>query len=228
MLWWGRSEGTPRQAQIEAADKHGLIIENTHADFYRMNSVWAPGYDGDARLDELMRDIAFCGGFGISPMIIHLTNGIAPPPVSDIGLRRLETLFEFAKAQNVTLAIENIEAVETTRYILDHYSEKHITFCYDSGHENVWANKTDWLALYGDRLAAIHLHNNYGKSDEHSDPFLGTVDWDSVLPKLRNSSYNGSITLESRYKGEADAEKLETFLENLYQSGLKLAGMLRA
>jgi sugar phosphate isomerase/epimerase len=47
-----------------------------------------------------------------------------------------------------------------------------LKFCYDSGHENCFTPGADFLAKYGDKLAALHHHDNDGSSDQHLLPFM--------------------------------------------------------
>ena len=108
-------------------------------------------------------------------------------------------------------------------YVLDNYKDKHVAFCYDTGHANLWIRGTDWLSMYADRLAAIHLHDNNGNEDEHTFPLTGTIDWIAVMEKINKSLYDGCLALETEYKGNENTEQLESFLKTSYQSGLDLA-----
>ena len=55
---------------------------------------------------------------------------------------------------------------------------------------------TDLLTLYGDRLMALHLHDNNGKEDWHALPFAGNINWNDVANKLKKIKYKGAISLE--------------------------------
>ena len=45
---------------------------------------------------------------------------------------------------------------------------------------------------------AVHMHDNSGKpnDDQHLLPFDGTIDFGRVAKRLRESAYQGPITLE--------------------------------
>ncbi len=69
--------------------------------------------------------------------------------------------------------------------------------CYDSGHDFVWSGKPyDLLKRYGDRLFAVHLHDNRGREDEHLPIGEGDVNWETVRQGIGDSAYAGSFTLE--------------------------------
>lgn len=130
------------------------------------------------------------------------------------------------RTKNQMKAFENVRTEAHLRYVLDHYQDKHIVFCYDSGHSNLWNKDIDWLSLYSNRLAAIHLHDNKGKTDEHSCPFSGTMDWKNIMHKIKESSYKGSLTLETEYRSIENVNHLQDFLATSYRSGLELGKLL--
>jgi len=124
----------------------------------------------------------------------------------------------------VILAIENVRTNEHVKYVLDNYKDSHVAFCYDTGHANLWCKETDWLSMYADRLAAVHLHDNHGYEDEHTYPMTGTVNWTRVMDIINKSPYNGCLALETEYRGNENIE-LENFLKTSYQSGIDLASI---
>lgn len=79
-------------------------------------------------------------------------------------------------------------------------------FCYDIGHANICGRNLceDILAL-DHRLAALHIHDNDGASDNHLIPFTQKVpwkrnnctDWEGVLKALRSINYRGAINFET-------------------------------
>jgi len=146
-------------------------------------------------------------------------------PLNHTGSVRLETERLILRPTSISDAeqIENVHADKHVMYVLDNYKDKHVAFCYDTGHANLWSRGTDWLSMYADRLAAIHLHDNNGNEDEHTFPLTGTIDWIAVMEKINKSLYDGCLALETEYKGNENTEQLESFLKTSYQSGLDLA-----
>ena len=81
---------------------------------------------------------------------------------------------------------------------------------WDTGHANIDSldHQTELKAM-GNVLRAIHVHDNDGKRDQHQAPFLGTMDFDSLMRGLIDIGYKGYFTLEAdaffkykRRKGE--------------------------
>lgn len=226
MLWWGEGERETRAQRVAFANEYHLYIQNVRADMGKSNYLWVSGVSGDEKAEELIQAIIDCKTYGIKCMVIHLTNGNDPPEISNIGLQRMEKIFLTAKKHEVTLAIENVRTEKHIRYILDHYHDKHVGFCFDTGHSNIWCKDTDWLSLYGDRLAAVHLHDNNGIHDEHAVPFTGNLGWHGIIYQLNKSSYHGPLTLEPEYRGHENPEYVERFLNDSYDAGLRLLEML--
>ena len=222
MIWWGYGEKETRKDRVDLAKEYNLKIENVHAEMENTNSIWESGAHGDRKIQEHIEAVKDCARYDIRRMVIHLTSEFSPPDISEIGLKRIELLIDCAIKHDVILAIENVRVDKHLKYVLDNYKDKHVAFCYDAGHANIWCKDTDWLSLYADRLAAVHLHDNHGKEDDHIIPPTGTIDWTCVMQKINNSPYDGCLALETEYK-YTNIKELENFLRESYQSGCDLA-----
>jgi len=56
---------------------------------------------------------------------------------------------------------------------------------FDVGHLNTTTRDfKGFLRIFHDRIVSVHLHDNFGESDEHLAPGDGTVPWKKVLPGL--------------------------------------------
>lgn len=70
------------------------------------------------------------------------------------------------------------------------------------------------LSLYGDKLMALHLHDNDCIEDQHRIPGEGTIDWNYVAQKIKSIGYSGAISLEitnefsNQYSGTSAQEFL--------------------
>lgn len=228
LLWWGDDEAEPRKERILLAEKYNLSIENVHASTEHLNAIWKSGDEGEHTLLKLMQEIRDCSLYGINTMVLHLTNGSCPPPVSEIGSNRIERLIVFAENLNVRLAFENVRLPQHTRYILDKYHTPFVALCYDSGHENCWSPQINWLDLYRHRIAAIHLHDNFRDEDSHLIPFDGTVDWEQKAKAIAASSYLGAVTIEAEYHSSKAYEinGFDFFLKKAYEKSVTISRMI--
>lgn len=119
--------------------------------------------------------------------------------------RNIETLREIledARSLGVGVMIENLpgdfNTVEQLGDILNVLPE--VGLHLDIGHANlmVETNTTESiLAVFGNRLAHVHLHDNKGgHADLHLPLGSGTVDVPRQLRALKLAGYDGTITLE--------------------------------
>lgn len=92
-----------------------------------------------------------------------------------------------------------------------------VKVCLDVGHANVLGvNLYDTVTMLGDRLIALHLHDNDGTGDQHRLPFSGTADWDGFCRGLAEIGFTGSLSLEtsrlplgSLSEAEADSIRIQ-------------------
>jgi sugar phosphate isomerase/epimerase len=53
------------------------------------------------------------------------------------------------------------------------------------------------LQAFHDRLAHVHLSDNFGKREDLHLPLgAGAIDWRSIISMLKSFRYHGTITLE--------------------------------
>jgi sugar phosphate isomerase/epimerase len=78
----------------------------------------------------------------------------------------------------VPIMIENIfeEEPSTLIALFDHFKEKNLWFCFDTGHFNLFTAipLMDWLVPLREKLREFHIHDNHGRSDEHLPVGQGT------------------------------------------------------
>ena len=55
------------------------------------------------------------------------------------------------------------------------------------------------MPLFKDKLVALHVHDNFIKTDDHLIPFMGKVDFDHVGRELAESGFDGTLMLEILY-----------------------------
>ena len=126
MLWWGNDETDSRAKRVIPTHKYGLLIENAHATTDNLNVFWTDASEGDCVLSELKQEVAACSEFGIKTLVIHLTNGNTPPPISSIGICRIEQLIKLAEHLKIELAFENVRKSEHVRYVLDSFLSPYV------------------------------------------------------------------------------------------------------
>lgn len=226
VLLWGGKEETPLQKRIETAKEYGVYVESVHAPYVGNTFIWNGGADCERYLEKLIELVKLLGDLKVKTLVLHPEGNEGLPTVNSDGLRRYMRLFEEASVADVDVAVENIHIIEPVKALLGAYSGKNVGFCFDSGHYNIWNNNCDMLELFGNRLKAIHLHDNDGVKDAHEPLFVGTIDWKTLAKKLAKTQYNGSLTLETKFKGQSERE-LVARLKAAYESGKRFAELLK-
>lgn len=215
--------GDDIHAMFNAASKAGIEVANIHAPISTVNTVWVDGIDGDDYIEIQKERVDFCHSAGIPVAVLHTTFLKNPPPVSDIGIARHQRLCEYAENKGVKLAFENVEPYPHLDAVIRNVSDFH-GYCWDVGHNNVYAPYTNFMASYSKRLTAVHIHDNHGaawysapelRGDKHWLPFDGSIDWNTYAQIIKASPYDGPLTLEISVG--ARPKYVEMGFENLAQ-----------
>lgn len=93
--------------------------------------------------------------------------------------------------------------------------------CLDSGHANI--TKEDiagTVTAIGDKLLALHLHDNTGDRDDHLPPYFGNMAMDTLVQGLKEIGYKGNLNFEVRFD-DVPEESLESALRYVYEVGVK-------
>jgi sugar phosphate isomerase/epimerase len=129
----------------------------------------------------------------------------SPDKVREMNAQAIGDLATDAAQRGITLMVENLDrafsGVEDLKAILDAVPE--VGFHLDIGHANLRRglhepNRTaELLDAFGDRLSHVHVSDNRGGGEDLHLPLgAGTIDWKSHIRMLRESGYDGTVTLE--------------------------------
>ena len=184
------------------AHQEGLFVENTHAPYLHANTIWENTAAGQDYAEHIIRCVNDCADYDIPTLVMHPINGITPlPQNANTGLERFRRIIDCAEKNNINIAIENQGNPEYVELVFKNIQSERLKFCFDSGHEKYYSPQLDLLALYGGKLAALHLHDNDGTEDTHALPFTGKVDWKKIADRLNAIPYSGAIALETLNQG---------------------------
>ncbi len=212
LLWADYFDPDYRDFPRYAADA-GLFVENAHAPYKDANTIWEATAAGEEYTEHLIRCVRDCAELHIPTLVMHPINGMHPLPADpQIGLAQLRRILEAAESCGVTLAAENQGNPAYLDLVLKSITSERLGFCYDSGHERYFSPGRDLLADYGDRLCALHLHDNDGTHDAHMLPFTGAVDFKRIGAHLTRIGYGGAVALETQNTGFAEMTDPVEFL----------------
>jgi len=230
MTWWGKGSkdgNETSETKPEVIRKYGLTIENAHFSFSGINSIWEDSPDGEEFLKIYFSYIDDCKKFEIPTAVMHISSGEITPPFGQTGLNRFKQLVERAEKYGITIALENVRKFDYLEYLFANIESDRLKFCYDCGHENCFTPGIDYLSKYGNKLVALHLHDNDGAGDQHMLPFSGTVKWEKIISKIKELNYKGALSLEvdAQYSNVIDKYTAENFLLEAKNRAYKLMKM---
>lgn len=211
----------------EYARNAGLYVENVHAPYMNANAFWEDTISGQEAYQEIVTCVEDCAVHNIPTLVMHPENKngtetVEPPCNFSIGIERMKRIIDTAERLSVNIAVENMSRPEYLGRIFNNIQSERLGFCFDSGHCNVFTPDIDLLSLYGDKLMALHLHDNNGAEDWHSLPFSGNVNWTDIAIKLKRVSYNGAITLEVGNKRFKHIDNPNEFLSLAVESAERM------
>jgi len=132
---------------------------------------------------------------------------------------RMPRIADRARELGVTLALENTwdDRPDVLIHLADLVGGEDIRFCLDTGHVNVFSRLSvdRWWDAVGDRVAALHLHDNDGLSDDHLEPGKGTFDFTGLARRLVEAERMPLLDLEVDLP-RAECGRL--YMEGLLQS----------
>lgn len=224
-------------------DKYGLKAKALHAtkgsrrNVNVINGHYRRDYTSDWELNrksgvELIKnrvDMAKC--LGTQEIVLHLY-------VPHLTIQRqpefkekfygqvkksLDELCPYCLEQGIKICLENLfdmpgdVVLEQWDRLLPEYPKEFLGLCLDTGHGFMsWGYKLpEIIEKYGNRIYAVHLHDNYGTVDFHLLPGEGAVEWKDVMQALKKSSYKLPLLLELSSNGK----ETDIFLKEAYEAG---------
>lgn len=173
----------------------------------------------------LEQGLRVTAGLGGGVMVMHTNYS---PLFSRSGLREwlgnwsrgMPAILKKAKTLGVRIAIENVweDRPEMLEHLIDMLPGNEALVCLDTGHINAFSRLPvkRWWEVLGERVIALHLHDNDGLSDDHLPPGNGIFDFPALVGLLRDRDTLPLMTLEVDIR-QAALGRL--YLESLFAGG---------
>jgi sugar phosphate isomerase/epimerase len=135
------------------------------------------------------------------------------------SVKTWKALITLAEDYKTVIALENTyeQNPDMLRCLFDALSSESICFCFDAGHFNVFSYEPlkVWLKILGKYLGHLHLHDNFGNSDEHLPVGKGTFPFEELFAALKKMKVMPTMTLEAH-----NPENLWKSIRNIDRLGL--------
>lgn len=221
--WYDEKIEFNQEKQAQYCKELNLNIVFAHLGYQNINNIWLNGKEGDTLVERYRQNIKDCKKYNIPIVVMHLTSGYQAPIYNEIGLGRIQKIVDYADELGIKVAFENLKIKGYLEYVLEHIKNKNVGICYDAGHAHVHFKDDFPFEKFKNRIFAVHLHDNDQTDDLHQIPFDGTINWVTVMEKLKENGYEGPITLELCYR----YEYLKMSLLEFYQKGFKVGNKLK-
>jgi sugar phosphate isomerase/epimerase len=191
--------------------------------------------------DMLKRAIECTAEAGGQICVIHPDNNKSPEENREMYLE----LLPFAKEMGVKIATENMwnwnkewdhstfAACATARDFnahLDAVNDPSFVACLDLGHAEMQGSgdgAVNMILALGDRLQALHIHDNDRLHDSHQIPFSMNMDFVAITRALKEIGYQGYATLEAeRYLKDFAPEQVLKGMEDMAFAARRFAKMV--
>lgn len=173
--------------------------------------------------------------------VIHPDNNKSPEENAEMYL----DLLPFAKSCGVKIATENMwnwdngkdestfAACATSESFVKHIdavNDEYFVACLDIGHAEMrgsGSGAANMIYALGNRLQALHIHDNDRWHDSHQIPLSMSIDFNAVMKALKEIGYKGDLTLEApSYLEKYDESNIFDGIKDLAQADRKLAKIL--
>ena len=209
------------------ANETGLLYEFSHSKIPGCKELWRHSGKGQDYVKLLKRNIDNCARLEIPILVVHCQPEYQTEPDMALGLGLLEPVVRYAEDAGVKIAFENIDHPQCLLQTMAHFTDAHVGFCYDAGHEACRGYGYEFLPLVGDRLICTHIHDNDMIDDLHLIPFDGKIDWQRVMQQLKECHYQGPLTLELRYGKFYEGVSETEFLKKSFDAVKSLRDMMQ-
>ena len=146
------------------------------------------------------------------------------------NLAMIRRLLPTAEKHGVCVCIENMpmtkigfSRVERMMELVHEIDHPLFGMCLDTGHVAVFGEQpADAVRLIGDKLFALHVHDNDGTADQHRLPGTGIVDFDSFRAALHEAGFDGTFSFETSPSGQLPPTEREAALIELAAFGKRM------
>lgn len=197
---------------LEAVRDSGIICDNLHSEYrftcndeiFAVQDMCRPGVKGDIMAERIMENVKKCAENKIPVIVVHPPYDAPEVSINEYTRQRYTAIGDFARKMGVTVAFENLAYTRNLEYVMSLVPDA--KFCWDCGHEYSRLKDEKPMPKFGERLAALHIHDNSIVKDDHQIPYTGKVDFEDVGKRLAESGYDGTLMLEILYgKGEGNS-----------------------
>ncbi|MBQ7906593.1 MAG: sugar phosphate isomerase/epimerase [Clostridia bacterium] len=213
------------------ADDCGIECNQSHAPFPSLI----------VGLDRIKRAIECTAIAGGKICVVHPDNNSSAEANAEMYME----LLPFAKEHGVKMATENMwnwesgapqscfaacATAESFCRHIDLVNDPYLVACLDLGHAEMKGSGDGapyMIRQLGNRLQALHIHDNDQLGDSHQIPFSMNIDFVEIAKALKEIGYSGVLTLEAdRYLSAYNKDNVFEGVKKLAESARRLSDLV--
>ena len=226
--WYDQNFEVSQEEQLKYIKSKNLNIIFAHLGYKDLNNIWLDNEIGEQLEKKYLRNLDECKNNNIDMVVMHASIGWDTVEPNEIGLKRYQRICDYADKLGIKVAFENTKMKGYLEYLLKNIKNDNVGICFDSGHYHCHFKDDFDFSLFKDKIFCVHIHDNYGKIDDHLLPYDGTLDYSKVINGLKSANYKGYTTLEICYRmNYVDKISLNDFYIKGYKIGEELDKLLK-
>jgi sugar phosphate isomerase/epimerase len=194
---------------LDIAQSNNVVFSQSHGFFYPPFKAYEIADEWHETL--ICRTIITAGKMGIPVVVLHpffsADDGIKGKSLK-LNIEKFSRYGEIAYSAGTRIAIENIfgnpnrlhrfgASFEDLIELVEHLDDECFGICWDTGHGHLCGfDQRVAIKAIGRHLIATHIADNDGKTDLHTAPFLGRIDWINVVSSLKEIGYSSDFSFE--------------------------------
>ncbi len=195
------------------ADEAGLTIHQAHGPVLSLERALTEE-ENAGLLDKIKVAIESCPILGCEYLVVHpfMPNGWSDRGTEiakdtfEKNVSYLKTLSDHAEKYGITLCLETMPCIgfcistpEEVLEVVKAVDRDNVKICFDTGHVTAFSRRLQVgpeMRKCGDLIKVLHVHDNWGSTDQHNFTGFGMIQWWDVMAALREINFDGVFSLE--------------------------------
>jgi sugar phosphate isomerase/epimerase len=156
----------------------------------------------EAAIRDVIQGLDFFKEAGAKVVTVHPDPGrgaIDQSTIISLNALSFKIISDEAEKMGLTIVAENVpghfSSVESIKTLLA--TVPALRFHLDVGHAHIRGNRfRQLLSAFKSKLLHVHLSDNRFRADDHMPIGAGNIDWDQVIPAIKKTGYDSTVTLE--------------------------------
>lgn len=207
-------------ASLKRTLRHtGVTVNSIHSAFGPGTDIGSPDPDERAAAVLLQKQtVLLASELEARFIVVHPSTSHYPEDRKsrvDAAADSMAQMTEYAAANGVILALENMlgavigNCEDELLDIIGRSNPGWCGICFDIGHANLLGRLPELCRALLGRTLTTHLHDNYGKEDQHLYPGLAAINWAEFGRIYRETGCQAELIIEARKPGIEDWATVE-------------------